>query len=75
MDIHVSLSGCDSAHGTAEQPFRTISKAASIAMPGDTVTVHAGVYREWVSPANSGTKEHRIIYQSAGDASASESVL
>lgn len=67
MEYHVSLTGSDRASGTAEQPLLTISKAASIAMPGDTVTVHAGVYREWVSPANSGTAEHRIVYQSAGD--------
>ena len=36
-------------------------------MPGDTVKVHAGTYREWVSPANGGTAEHRIVYESAGD--------
>lgn len=67
MEFHVSLSGCDHAAGTASAPFRTISKAASLAMPGDTVKVHAGTYREWVSPANGGTADHRIIYESAGD--------
>ncbi len=67
MEFHVSLTGCDHAPGTATEPFRTISKAASIALPGDTVKVHAGTYREWVSPANGGTAEHRIVYESAGD--------
>lgn len=67
MVFHVALTGCDRAPGTAEQPLRTISKAAKLAMPGDTVRVHAGVYREWVSPKNSGTQEHRIIYEAAGD--------
>ena len=67
MEFHVSLNGCDRAAGTAAEPFRTISKAASLAMPGDTVKVHAGTYREWVSPANGGTAEHRIVYESAGD--------
>ena len=38
-----------------------------MAMPGDTITVHAGTYREWVSPANGGTEEKRIVYRSAGD--------
>ena len=33
----------------------------------DTVIVHAGVYREWVNPANGGSKDHRIVYRSAGD--------
>ncbi len=70
MEFHVSLSGCDRAAGTAAEPFRTISKAASLAMPGDTVKVHAGTYREWVSPANGGTAEHRIVYEAAGDGEA-----
>ncbi|WP_070000525.1 right-handed parallel beta-helix repeat-containing protein [Cellulosilyticum sp. I15G10I2] len=67
MKYHVSIQGNDQAKGTSDQPFRTISRAAALAMAGDTVTVHAGVYREWVNPANGGTKEHRIIYRSAGD--------
>ena len=67
MEYHVAIQGSDQASGTAVQPFRTISRAAALAMPGDTVTVHAGVYREWVNPANGGTEEHRIVYQSAGD--------
>lgn len=67
MVFHVSQSGSDHAAGTAAEPFRTISKAAALAMPGDTVKVHAGTYREWVSPANSGTADHRIVYESAGD--------
>lgn len=67
MEYHVSVHGDDQAKGTADQPFRTISRAAAIAMPGDTVIVHAGIYREWVNPANSGTEEHRIVYRSAGD--------
>ncbi len=67
MEYHVSIQGNDQATGTADQPFRTISRAAALALPGDTVTVHAGIYREWVNPANGGTEQHRIIYQSAGD--------
>lgn len=67
MEYHVSIQGDDQAKGTADHPFRTISRAAALAMAGDTVVVHAGVYREWVNPANGGTEEHRIIYRSAGD--------
>ena len=67
MIFHVSQNGCDRWEGSEQKPFRTISKAASIAMPGDTVKVHAGIYREWVSPANGGTEEHRIVYEAAGD--------
>ena len=65
-EYHVAISGCDSWEGTQEHPFRTISKAAAIAMPGDVVTVHGGEYREWVKPANGGTSDIcRIIYQAA----------
>jgi Protein of unknown function (DUF1565). len=67
MEYHVSITGSDQAKGTADQPFRTIQRAASIAVAGDTVIVHAGVYREWVNPAHGGTEEHRIVYRSAGD--------
>lgn len=67
MEYHVSIHGNDQAKGTADQPFRTISRAAALAMAGDTVIVHAGVYREWVNPAHGGTEEHRIVYKSAGD--------
>lgn len=65
-EYHVSPSGCDSWEGSKERPFRTISKAAAIAMPGDVVTVHEGEYREWVKPANGGTSDIcRIIYRAA----------
>ncbi len=65
-EYHVAVTGCDSWQGTKEKPFRTISKAAAIAMPGDTVTVHEGEYREWVKPANGGISEiRRIVYQAA----------
>jgi hypothetical protein len=67
MEYHVAIHGNDQASGTADEPFRTISRAAALAMPGDTVIVHAGVYREWVNPARGGTEEHRIVYRSAGD--------
>lgn len=67
MEYHVAKTGSDSACGSKEQPFLTISRAAQVAVAGDTVTVHAGVYREWVSPANGGREDARIVYQSAGD--------
>lgn len=67
MEYHVAIQGSDQAPGTAEQPFCSVSRAAALAVPGDTITVHAGIYREWVSPANGGTEEQRIVYQSAGD--------
>ena len=51
--------------GTRVAPFKSISPAAALAQPGDTVMVGAGVYRERVSPARSGTREAPITYTSA----------
>lgn len=64
--IHVATSGSDSADGSAERPFRTIGRAAEAAMPGDTVVVHGGEYREWVKPRRGGLSDtRRITYQAA----------
>lgn len=65
-EYHVAPSGLDSNDGTAAAPFRTINFAAQKALPGDTVTVHAGTYREWVNPLNGGDRpDHRILYRAA----------
>jgi parallel beta-helix repeat protein len=64
--IHVATTGSDAAAGDRSKPYRTISKAASIAQPGDTVTVHAGTYREWIKPPRGGSGEdQRIVYRAA----------
>ena len=66
MDYHVAKHGSDQAQGTKEDPFLTINQAASLAIPGDTVTVHEGTYREWVKPRFKGLSEQRrITYQAA----------
>lgn len=63
---HVAKNGNDWQEGSKDKPFLTISMAAEIAMPGDTIVVHEGVYREWVKPENSGTGEmDRITYEAA----------
>lgn len=59
---HVSAAtGKDYNEGSEKAPFKTINRAASLAMPGDTVVVHQGTYREWVDPLNSGIDEQRRI--------------
>jgi hypothetical protein len=65
MEYHVAASGDDKQAGTLQAPFRTISHAAQVARPGDTVIVHQGTYREWVSPAYGGAPTQRITYQAA----------
>lgn len=66
MEYYVANNGSDCGPGTKERPFQTISKAALAAMPGDVVTVHEGVYREWVKPRFKGlSNKRRITYQAA----------
>lgn len=66
MEYHVAKTGSDEAKGTIDDPFLTINKAASVAMPGDTVIVHEGVYREWVKPKHKGLSDkRRITYKAA----------
>jgi hypothetical protein len=62
---HVATTGSDRADGSVDAPFRTINRAAAAAMAGDTVTVHEGVYREWVNPVRGGTADAPITYQAA----------
>ena len=59
MQYHVKKTGSDLNPGTEDKPFLTISKAARVAKPGDVITVHEGVYREWVSQ-NGGTASHEL---------------
>ena len=65
-EYHVSVSGNDATDGSVANPFKTISAAANVAMPGDVITVHAGVYREQIIPPRGGNSDQeRIVYQAA----------
>lgn len=65
-EYHVSVHGNDAHDGTPRHPLRTISAAAERAMPGDTITVHQGIYRERVAPPRGGTSDdRRIVYRAA----------
>ena len=55
----------DENPGTAERPWKTIARAAEALRPGDTARIHAGLYREAVRPARSGTAESPITYAAA----------
>ena len=54
----------DTGDGSADHPLRTINAAAQLAQAGDIVTVGAGVYHEWVSPARGGSAAAPITYRS-----------
>jgi hypothetical protein len=66
IEIHVSVEGNDANDGSAWKPLRTISAAARMAQAGDVITVHAGTYRERVTPRRGGESDaKRITYQAA----------
>ena len=66
MEYHVAKTGSDQGQGTLTNPFLTINRAASVAVAGDTITVHEGEYREWVKPKQKGLSDkRRIVYQAA----------
>ena len=65
-EYHVAKNGNDQNAGSAEDPFLSIQAAARIALAGDMITVHEGVYRERIDPQNGGTNDlARISYQAA----------
>src|SRR2546429_1330916 len=48
-DFYVSTQGSDSNPGTSAQPFRTITRAYSLASAGTTIIVMPGVYTDHTS--------------------------
>ena len=65
-EYHVSVKGSDKNNGSASMPYKTISAAAQVAQPGDVIIVHAGTYRERVTPPRGGESDtKRIIYRAA----------
>ncbi|MEK8023316.1 MAG: NosD domain-containing protein, partial [Candidatus Hydrogenedentota bacterium] len=62
-DIFTGSTGSDTNPGTAANPFRTITKADSMAVAGDTIIVDAGSYLEAVF-----LDTNNITLQGAGNA-------
>ncbi|HOV98085.1 MAG TPA: T9SS type A sorting domain-containing protein [Bacteroidota bacterium] len=63
LGIFVATNGNDANAGTFDSPFSTISKAVSVAIPGDTIFVRGGNYAltSTVSLSKSGTADSRMI--------------
>ncbi|MBO4897868.1 MAG: DUF1565 domain-containing protein [Clostridia bacterium] len=57
--------GSDSNDGSEGAPFKTIQRAADVAQAGDTVIIREGVYRETVTPKNSGNATQPVIFKAA----------
>ena len=53
-------------HVGTGHPLKTISAAAELAQPGDTIIVHEGIYREEINPPRGGISDaQRITYTAA----------
>jgi hypothetical protein len=64
---YVATDGSDENPGTFELPFQTISHAVKQVVPGDTVLIRGGTYREQVTLTTSGTPELPITIMGYGD--------
>ncbi len=65
---YVSPSGNDNNTGLSlTNAWKTIQKAANKLQAGDTVFITAGIYKEIVIPANSGTENKPITYTAYAD--------
>lgn len=64
-ELYVSPTGSDARSGSRAAPLRTISRAGTVARPGDIVRVLPGIYRESVETRASGTARARITFASA----------
>ncbi|MGC3997819.1 MAG: right-handed parallel beta-helix repeat-containing protein [Anaeromyxobacter sp.] len=63
-----AAAGNDANAGTSAAPWKTISKAARTAQPGDVVNIRSGTYRERVTVTVSGTAGAPITFQPAAGA-------
>ncbi|MFI3320234.1 MAG: right-handed parallel beta-helix repeat-containing protein [Rikenellaceae bacterium] len=64
---YVAPNGDDANKGDLKNPFRTISKAATIMEAGDECLIREGIYRETIRPVNSGEKGKPITFKSYKD--------
>jgi hypothetical protein len=62
---YVSPSGDDANPGNQAQPWKTLNKAASVAMSGDTVLIMPGTYNEKLVPVTSGSSGKYITFKAA----------
>src|SRR5687768_2168732 len=63
-ELFVATSGNDANAGTLSAPFKTISKASSLAQPGDVVNVRGGIYNASTVIAAKGLAAARISFRS-----------
>src|SRR4051812_6092641 len=59
----VAANGSDNNSGTISAPFRTIQRAANVALAGDKVEIRSGTYHEDVIPRHSGAPGKPIVFE------------
>lgn len=66
--LYVATTGLDTNSGSFDKPFKTINKAAEVAIAGDLIIVKAGTYKPVtrINVANSGTTTNPITFQAEG---------
>ncbi|MGZ5431372.1 MAG: right-handed parallel beta-helix repeat-containing protein [Thermoanaerobaculia bacterium] len=67
VNHYVATNGNDANAGSLAAPFRTITKAAKVAKPGDVVNVRAGTYSDIVYILSKGTPSAWITFQPYGN--------
>ncbi|WP_432969100.1 sigma-70 family RNA polymerase sigma factor [Dactylosporangium sp. CA-233914] len=67
-EYFVAPNGSDSADGSLEHPFATLTKAATVVRPGQTIALRGGTYRPTapITVDTSGTEDQRITLSSYG---------
>lgn len=65
VDKTVSCSDSAPGAGSTDLPYCTISAAAKVVLPGQTVFIRGGAYDEHVTINRSGTADHPIIFTGA----------
>ncbi len=63
--IHVAQQNplaSDLNDGSEGNPYKTITKAAEAAGPGDMVLIHEGIYHETIRPDKGGRSENEMLY-------------
>ncbi|WP_158994578.1 right-handed parallel beta-helix repeat-containing protein [Mucilaginibacter sp. L196] len=61
-NIYVAKSGNDENSGSAGSPVLTITRAESMALPGDKIIIHRGIYREMIVFNKSGEAGAPVSY-------------
>ncbi len=61
-----AVGASDANSGLEARPWKTLTKAASVAGPGDTVLVRSGTYAQTLKPLKSGTAAGRLTFKARG---------